>query len=536
MSFVDARLARDLTSLSTDVCIVGAGAAGITLASMLARARREVCLIESGGFAPDEQTQSLYDLESSGYAFRANYMSRVRYYGGSCNLWAGRSMPLNELDFHARAWVPDSGWPIAYDEIARWYPEATRILRLPALDGIANGSFLSRLATDERQLLEGDTLVPTFSLWARSAMRFGAAYRSELRRSRNLTLLLHASVTRVNLNDAGTAVDSLTVSMLAGGGFSVTAHVFVLACGGLENARLLLASRDRHPLGIGNAHDVVGRYFMDHPRCAFGRVRFKPSAKLYLLRGRPLPDGKLQVGIGPSPRTQEREGLLNHYVTFEAQTSGYTEARYQSFIQSMQVLLRRGHAGSRWDFARAHLRQIPDLIYLLSPKELMPHWMYRAYVALRDSIPRRPAPQTYVAVYFCEQPPDPESRVTLSSSADRLGMNRLNLHWRIDDSVVRSVYRLQELLRRRLEQTGMGRLEAAEREPAFTDASHHMGTTRMSDSPRKGVVDTDCRVHGIRNLFMAGSSVFPCAGHANPTLTIVALSLRLAEHLRTQAV
>jgi choline dehydrogenase-like flavoprotein len=303
----------------------------------------------------------------------------------------------------------------------------------------------------------------------------------------------------------------------------------VLACGGIENARLLLLSRDRHANGIGNQHDLVGRFFMDHPRAVFGRIHVPSESPLPMLRGRPLRDGKLQLGIGLTPDRQQDERVLNHYVTLEEQTSGYAEASYQSVVQAMKVVLRRGYAGSRWNLARARLAEIPEMIYLLSPKELMPHSVYRAYVALRDLAPRRRGPRTYVAVYFCEQPPDPQSRVSLGHDIDRLGLPRLKLDWRIGDSVRTSVLRLQELLAQQLERSGVGQLEPGDADLRFTDASHHMGTTRMAHSPAEGVVDTDCRVHGIANLYVAGSSVFPCAGHANPTLTLVALCLRLCE-------
>src|SRR5690606_38492257 len=163
--------------------------------------------------------------------------------------------------------------------------------------------------------------------------------------------------------------------------------------------------------------------------------------------------------------------------------------------------------------------------YLLTPKELLPHPVYRALTLVRRGLERRTAGGSRVVVYFCEQPPDPESRVTLSRERDRLGMNRLVLHWRISPEVTRTVLRLQELLRVRLREAGIGEIESPDEEVRFTDASHHMGTTRMSTSPRTGVVDPDCRVHGVANLFIAGSSVFPSAGHANPTLTIVALAL-----------
>jgi len=533
VSFIDARDPSSPGQIETDVCIAGGGAAGITLASELLSSGVNVCLVESGGFTPDEETQSLYDLDSIGYPVRENFMSRARYFGGSCNLWAGRNMTLNALDFASRAWVPGSGWPIPHTEVSRFYPRAYEILELPGPERTTPEALRARMSVDERKLFDEGTFTPTVSLWPRSATRFGSAFGSMLRKAPNARVLLNASVTHVALNEAGTAVTSVAASTLDGRRTTIRARHFVLACGGLENARLLLASRDRQPQGIGNSHDMLGRHFMDHPRAVFGKIHLPPGRELPLLRGRPLPDGKLQVGVGLAPAVQERERLLNHYVTFELQTSGYAEAKYQSFIQTMKVVLRRGYAGSRWDFARSHLTDIPELVYLLSPKELMPHPVSRAFVALRDAIPRRPTPKTYVAVYFCEQPPDPASRVTLSDETDRLGMNKLKLHWHIDESVRQGVFRMQELLRSELERTGVGRLETAREEPVFTDASHHIGTTRMGLTPKEGVVDTDCRAHGVDNLYLASSSVFPCAGHANPTMTILALVLRLGDHLRS---
>jgi choline dehydrogenase-like flavoprotein len=529
VSFIDAREMRLPAAIDADICIIGAGAAGITLATQLLPTGLDICLVESGDFAPDADTQSLYDMEYTGYPLRPDYMSRARYFGGSCNLWAGRSMRLHPLDFERRDWVPHSGWPIPYEEVASYYPAAEKLLGLPDLDRAANHEVPARMSETERRIFDDDALEPTISAWARKPMRFGAASKARFRSARNLRVLLNASVTKLCANESGNAVESIEASTLAGARLVIRARRFVLACGGIENARLLLVSRDRHPDGLGNRCDQVGRYFMDHPRAVFGRIHVPAGADLPLLRGRPLRDGKLQLGIGLSVERQRHEGLLNHYVTLEEQTSGYAEASYQSVVQVMKVALRRGHAGSRWNLARARMAEIPEMIYLLSPKELMPHAAYRAYVALRDFAPNRRGPKTYVAVYFCEQPPEPESRVSLSRDVDRLGLPRLKFHWHIGDSVRESVLRLQQLLGRQLERSRTGRLESSDGELQFTDASHHMGTTRMAASPTEGVVDTDCSVHGISNLYIAGSSVFPCAGHANPTLTLVALCLRLCE-------
>jgi choline dehydrogenase-like flavoprotein len=264
----------------------------------------------------------------------------------------------------------------------------------------------------------------------------------------------------------------------------------------------------------------------------FGKVRLPPGTRLPLIAGLPTRYGQVQLGIGLSEAAQRRERLLNHYVTLEPEYSSYTRDAYKTSVEVAKVLLRRGHAGKRWNLADVRRGGLDEMIHLLTPKEIMPHFLYMWARRARAALPRRAREETRVVVYFCEQPPQPESRVTLSADRDALGVNRLVLDWRIADDVVRSVMRLQELLGIELERRGVARLVPGEGAPRFTDASHHMGTTRMSDDPKRGVVDADCKVHGVANLYVAGSSVFPSGGHANPTFTIVALALRLAEHLR----
>lgn len=535
MGLIDSRERGLPATLETDICIIGSGAAGMTIAASLIPTQRDICLLESGGLAPDADTQSLYDLENTGYAPRPDYMSRARYWGGTCNLWAGRSMRLAPSDFEPRDWVPHSGWPIPYAQVERHYPSAGRILGLPDANEAAERISPGRLSVDEARLFKDGLLGPTVSLWAPRPRRFGPHYRASLKGAANVRGFLHLSATRLMLDSTGAAVERLEARTLDGAQHAIRARNYVLACGGLENARLLLVSRDRQPGGIGNQDDRVGRFFMDHPRTVFGKVHVPEGRRLPLLRGRPLRDGKFQLGIGLTPEGQRRERMLNHYVTFEELTSGYAEASYQSVVQSMKVVLRRGHAGGRFDFLKKRAAEIPEMIYLLSPKELMPHAVYRALTAARDALPRRRGPRSFVNVYFCEQPPIPSSRVELSDRRDRFGQPLLKLHWDLDSAFVESVLRMQDLVGREIERSGFGRLEPGQAQPAFTDASHHMGTTRMSASPRDGVVDTDCRVHGIRNLYVAGSSVFPCAGHANPTLTIVALAERLAAHIAGRA-
>jgi len=525
LSILDARTLDRETTVTTDVCVAGAGAAGITLALQVARSGRKVCLVEGGAFEVEEETQSLHDLDCIGYPIRENFMSRARYYGGTCNTWAGRSMRLSEADFGARPWVPHSGWPIGENELAADYRNAARLLGLPDPEA------LGPMSEAETALFGDGPLAPTLSLWGKRPMKFGPVHRSLIRRSDDVQLILNANVTGLELSATGRTVDSLGAKTLEGQTLTLKARDFVLACGGLENARLLLVSRDLHSRGVGNQHDMVGRTFMDHPRAVYGRVRLEKPRDLPGLSGLPIRNGKVQYGIGIDAEVQEREELLNHYVTFEKSFSEYAEAGYQSFVRLMKILLRRGYAGKRTAVRRSGLARVPELIYLLTPKELMPHSLYRMHHALRRRLPPRANERERVVVYFCEQPPILDSRVVLAEERDRLGVNRLKLDWRPGGEVTRSVLRLQEMLRVELESRGIGTLEPGEGEPRYSDASHHMGTTRMSPDERLGVVDPNCRVHGVENLYMAGSSVFPSAGHCNPTWTIVALAVRLARHL-----
>jgi len=533
LSVIDAQGIETESTLETDVCVVGAGAAGITITRTLAAAGRDVVLVESGRVRPDPSTQDLYALRCAGYPIRADFMSRARYFGGSCNLWAGRSMQASRFDLEARPWVNIPAWPISWDTLDAYHERAAEVLKLPALGLFDATAHAEKMTDPERALYADDRIAPTVSLWAKKPKRFRSAL-GEFRKSERVRALIGLNATNLSLGADGQSVERLDAMTLSGRRIAIRARRFVLACGGLENARLLLISRDRSEAGLANAYDQVGRCFMDHPRTMFGRVRLADGARLSLLGGRPLRDGRVQLGVGMSERWQAEAGLLNPYATLEAEVSQYTADTYQSFVQTMKVLLRRGYAGRRRDWRRRRLERIPGMIYLLTPRELAPHWIYRAHRIVRERFGPPPGGDRRVVVYFCEQPPDPSSRVTLGRERDALGVERLVLDWRIDPSVTESVLRLQELLAARLEAAGIGTLEPGEGEPRYTDASHHLGTTRMSSSPRAGVVDPDCRVHGIANLYVAGSSVFPTGGHKNPTLTLLALALRLADHLVRQ--
>jgi choline dehydrogenase-like flavoprotein len=532
VTFLDANHLPDATPIDADICIVGSGAAGITVASELDGSSETVCLMESGDYGPDEDTQALYDLTVVGHAVRENFMSRARYFGGTCNVWAGRSMRLTPLDFERRDWVPHSGWPIPYAEVERYYPRAAAILRLPSWDAVRLAVSTDRMSPAERSLFDNADLRPSVAIWGKRPLRFGKAYRRQLQASRNISVCLKASVIDIQLNPAATHVDACTAVSPSGNALRLRAKRFVLACGGLETARLLLASRSVRTTGVGNQYDVVGRYYMDHPRAVFGQVKLPKWTKFGVVLGTPLANGMAQLGIQLSDGVQRRERLLNHHLTLERHWSDHAARTYQSFVHSMKVLLRKGYAGRRFDAAAANLSRVPELIYLLAPRELMPHSLYRAARMLRQRLSKGVSELTIVN--YCEQIPNPCSRVYLGDDRDRFGVPRLVLDWVINREESDSVMRLHALVDNHLRRHELGSVvhPAELSEALYTDASHHIGTARMSATPRDGVVDEHCRVHGVDNLFIAGSAVFPTAGHANPTLTIVALAIRLAERLR----
>jgi choline dehydrogenase-like flavoprotein len=523
-----------------DLCIIGSGVAGILLVMELAETYKDICVVESGGWKPDDETQSLYELNSIGYPIRKHYQSRIRYFGGSCNIWAGRAMIYNEIDLMSRPWLDNISWPIDFGELDRYYALAAQYLNLPCYDKLKPKNWESKLSEFEINLLRSGNFKANVSLFAKSPARFGynTKYFKKIRNSGNITLYTHSNVVNLQLNESLSRVSHIDVVCLNGVRYTMKPKTVVLACGGLENTRILMASDKQMPGGIGNQNGLLGRYYMDHPRAVFGRVKLNKKLKLDHLLGMPVTGGKMQLGIGLGDKVQAREGLLNNYVTLEPCYSIGSMELYEAFVKLMKRLLRKGYSGKRFDFKNQEMAEIPEMIYLLTPKELLPHFMYYTYYKYSRIFKNAFTNLTHLAIVnYSEQEPNIKSRVYLEREKDKLGMRKLVLDWKLNDRCFNSSLRLMALLDEHFRQYGAGYIEqdlTQIKELPYTDASHHLGTTRMSANPKNGVVDVNCRVHGIANLYVAGSSVFPTAGHANPTLTIAAMSLRLAAHMKNE--
>lgn len=538
---VDALTLPADTVIETDICIIGAGAAGVTLAREFSNQPYQVCLLESGGLGFDAQSQSLYAGKNVGLDYFPLEESRARYLGGSTNLWGGWSRPMDEIDFEHRPWMPYSGWPFSKAELDPYYDRAQTACHLGPFAYELDDWEAALASVGCRQLpFPTDQIVTCiWQIIPPCYLRFGEAYRAELEQARNINTYLHANVVEIETNDRAQTVTRLRVASSDGKQFFVAAKAFILAAGGIENPRLLLASHSVQTAGLGNQYDLVGRFFMEHPYLPVDTSVLTKPADLYTRINFRVGETFMATGIGLSKQVQQREQLLNfctRLIPLEAQwvlaarrlkKFRYWQSKgHQAFPSLAEGRLYTGESSVIKDIATAvtHLDRLAVKAY-------------RKVTHKQSSIAS--APQVCETHLIGEQAPNPDSRITLSRDRDRLGLPRVQLDWQLSAIDKYTFQRSQEIIAAQWAQAGLGKLpsELADDDTAWQalrGSYHHIGTTRMSTSPRDGVVDEQCQVHGISNLYVAGSSVFSTSGLSNPTLTIVALAIRLADHLKQQ--
>ncbi|WP_084396596.1 FAD-dependent oxidoreductase [Henriciella aquimarina] len=513
----------------TDICIIGAGVAAITMARRFLREGRTVTVLESGGLDYESGPASLNAGQNVGEEYYALDHARLRFFGGSTAIWGGRVAELDPIDLKHRDWVPHSGWPIDYAQLRHYYDQARPEFGLPLTAPQARDMKRAGIAIPD---FEDDELAVRTWQFDRQFNRFTFPSCEDLVDHPRCSIITHATVTAIEAEDNGRSIKWATVRSLHGKCATIRARTFVLAAGGIENPRLLLVSNTVQTKGLGNDRDLVGRFFMEHPHARGGRVT---SGKLWRLLNafgrRHQIDGQTVAAlIAAGTGLQQRERTLNSALTIAG---------------------RRPEDGTRFMGMRAYMRLKHDLSPTRRSRML---WRVAKKTASRVQKlvdPTRPWLLTRLGrleaalVIRAEQAPNPDSRVMLANERDTLGVRRVQLDWQMSDLDIHSVDRLVHALGRELERIGAGRVDAApwlnraERrwhtDPQISahpiGGYHHMGTTRMADDPSRGVVDRNGRVFGLANLYVAGSSIFPTSGWANPTLTIAALSLRTADHI-----
>jgi choline dehydrogenase-like flavoprotein len=506
-----------------DVCVVGAGAAGIALAVELSRTSLKVVVVDTGELTPNSATRPIHKVVPGPEVTLGVDVDRRLAFGGNTNYWYGNCRPLDDADFTRRDWIPDSGWPVEPAELRSYYERAQALCGLGALrwyDVAACKPHLQRTAPLESSVLDTRVVqvTPEFS--------FAALHGSTLANATNVTVLL--GIDAVRLQAVENRVVGLEACRSTGGRVAIVADSFVLSAGGIENPRMLLASNDLMNRLAPNG--VVGTYFQEHLYYQFetdltDHARsFRPS-KVHLYNagfGRDLAELR-DYRHRVQDATIWGQLVLSHVVARELKLPGLALWFRPSFRDApAELAALRAALGRPADLPAAAVgvmrRPVRNAAYT-----------WRKFTGHAD-----PAGKLTLVVQV-EQVPDRSSRVDLLPAVDALGRHGVRLRSRLAMPHRVAHAKALEIAADELGLDGRHLANAMEAKYMAGDFGffwHHMGTTRMGDDPQNSVVDRNCKVHGLANLFIAGSSVFPTSGTAGPTLTIVALAIRLADHLR----
>ena len=566
------------STFEADIVIIGGGPAGLTISQEFFATGARVLVLESGLLDETPEHAALAEVESVGEpqselqkqkraAFHSlssrswsqelqPYGVRCRVLGGSTHAWAGKSAAFDAIDFAERPWVPHSGWPISRAMLDSYLGRAASVLNLGP--NIYDDSLWKLIGTEPpAPQFDADGLRSFFWQFARSridhldVMRFGPEFTAL--RADNVRVLLNATATRIELDKDGRRFDSVEISTIDGVRSRAKARFCVIAASGIENARLLLASNIERSYAIGNGYDTVGRFLMDHASARVARFsggdlgRISRRFGFYGVRH----NGRTHMymhGLAPNGALQQQEKLLNSAVYFMFENSPddpwdalkrLLQRRSDRPLRDLGSLVSgAGYLAKGLGMMVLGSRAMPNAL-----KEFVVDTAIRLdanFVA--DEFLSRGVPHKLTGISvdaITEQRPDPDSRVTLSARKDRLGVPLAKVDWHINSEERSTILRLAHLTRDAFARAGLPIpvlepwVNAARPEDSIIiDMAHTLGTTRMSDDPRLGVVDPDCAVHGVEGLYVAGGSVFPTSGHANPTLMILALAIRLADHLK----
>jgi choline dehydrogenase-like flavoprotein len=515
--FLQANSLPDNTMVDADLCVIGAGAAGIAIAHSLRDTNISITLLESGEESFVPRAQELNAGRNIGLEYLPLDELRLRMFGGATNHWNGSCNDLDDIDFMQRPWVPGSGWPITKQSLIPYYKRAQVYAQLGPYD-YDLGSWSRRLGIPLpvwlRDGLEGGVTqesTPTL---------FGEVYGPALKASSSVRVVFGATVLSLEMSgDRKLALQAL-VGRFGRSPIRVRARRFVLATGGIENARFLLLN------DLGNQSGCVGRFFMDHPYFRLMLLapspQFSQFIKAWNDRG-----GRIGPDIKFSQAVLWRERFQNARFAFEPTTRYEASAGIESAHE-----LAKGDASS------------PDELFyhignLILDVDMLAEAASRT-IAQRDLIPEASDSAGLTIGCMMEQLPNPDSRVSLSNSLDMFGQRKVQVALKLSDADRIAAGRLVHAVSLTFAKAGIGRVRLIEPERflpwpprRISYGSHNIGTTRMSASAKSGVVDANLKLHGIANVYVAGSSVFPTGGHVPPTLTLVAMALRLADHFRT---
>ncbi len=543
---IDADKVLPNSELSCDICIVGAGAAGITLAMELNKSELDIILIEAGKADSSGKSLKLYQGEViDGQRHLPADQARYRQLGGTTSMWGGRCIPYDTLDFETRSYVANSGWPLTRHELDPFYKRAHVYCQCGDYNYNVRESLPDGMTSMISGFEDGQIVSSTIERWS-PPTHFGKTYKQHLKLAKNIRVYLKAVVTDIECEDSEKTVSGLTIKTLAGHDHRVKAKHFVLTGGGLEVTRLLLSSNKIHKNGIGNHSGWLGKCYMPHIHGSIANVSFKLNQHIIFGYEQDAQGIYCRRRLCLSEAAQKQLKVLNMYFLLDRPLIG--DPKHGNALLSLAFIakqLRRkgvkqdigsGKYGMYWAHIKNVISGSAGLAYVL------PQFSRKRFLQKRriPSLIQKPNSNNFSLYFQAEQAPSVESQVLLTDKKDIYGNPQLKIDFKISELDVDSVYESHKLIQKELARQSCGTLTFNSDNPkedirnCSAVMGHHIGTTRMAVDKSKGVVDENCLVHNLNNLYVASSSVFPTSSQANPVLTIVALAIRLADHLKTK--
>ena len=506
-----------------DICIIGSGAAGSFLVNELKNSDLSVVILEAGSFDPNSDISSFISKLNIHKQNHLNY-GFSKQIGGSTNLWAGRVAPLEEVDFQEKKLIPDSGWPVKLEEIIPFYNRVSDVMDLPPYE-----YFLKKRETPDNKHVKkiinaicSSALDIKKFIWSSPPFNTRKTILKDILEDQyeNIKLYHDCHVTQLIENKDRNEITTVEYIDQSGHKQNISPKHTVLAAGGVENVRILLNSRTISPNGIANKEDVVGRYFSTHPKADMGALLLNKSVQLKDGLFLDSHDGNLsfRYGIGIDQKTQLKNGYLNHYVQLTPMLE-YTASTLFEKVKDSSVL--NSQLINKSKVLRGFLPGLGLIIFELIGR----------FAGLQRKSTK------FVLRAFLDQYPNKDNRVKLSTDKDKHGFSKVELDWELTDKDKDSILKFFDFIDTSLQDANIGHIEYSKLSelqdwPIIAIHSHFMGTTRMGKDCKTSVVDKNCQAHGYTNLFIAGPSVFPTYGYANPVYTIAALSIRLGQFLK----
>jgi choline dehydrogenase-like flavoprotein len=492
-----------------DYTIIGAGAAGILLAVRLSKLGHKVLLIESGNFEVDEDRQKFNTVIESGKKMNGIAWGRKRAIGGTTVAWGGQSLPFSETDFLKKEWLRKSGWPIKFEELLPYYENANIFMGIDTLPYQGKEIFGKIKLTDPG--IDNNLFDYHVSKWAKQP-NFRLLYHEYLRD--NITILYNAFFDKV-LKE-GDTVEAIEISDLKKNKFKFPVKHLIIAAGGVETNRILLSNKTLFE--EYKNYNLVGKGFMDHPCIAVGKVRTKNPYRLQkYFNTHHIHGKKVSIRLSLSKEVQIKEQLLNCsgsllFVTEEGRFDPYAEIKALSKKFNIKSIVNL--SGSILEIGKSALAYFKD------------NFFYKLNTTAK-------------VVLMIEQEALDGSKIDLAVQEDEIGQKQAVVNWDISFLTWKTAVQSAGYMKKELERLGFGQVEIDQSvdlnnpdwKDLLSDVNHHMGGCIMSQSPADGIVDKNLKIWGIQNMFVSSCAVFPTSSHSNPTLTLLALSERLANYL-----